>query len=324
MSARRWQLAVVTTGLTLLGVLGSDVTLAQAVGDNHERLPYHFDSIIGLGLLVYATLIALAINHVSPVVRSLGIALAAIGCLAVTGGIWALDLAGQFTEMRPPRFSIDPHKPVVMHALAIVFMIAGVALLFVAFRQARRSDKLVLELRNETGRYGRLSRFYHWTIAVLFLILVPMGVFTTMLPYDVEYRQAFYVVHKSVGLTVFLLAGARIVWLMLSPAPGLSPELRGWERLAARGAHFAMYFFLIAFPISGFVLGTSLGKLSHFFFWDLPLFWEPHDESLQAARLMHKIILPFAFYLVFLGHILGALKHQLVDKQQDSMRRMVT
>ena len=320
MNASGWQRLLIVVALcALLGDAG-----AQTVGDNHERLPWHLDSIIGLGLLAYAALIAVAINHVSPAVRALGIAFAAIGCLAVTGTIWALDLAGQFAEMRPPRFSIDPHKPIVMHILAAVFLVAGLSLLFVARRQSKRTDKLVLDKRNEPGRYGRLSRLYHWIIAVLFLLLVPMGVFTTMLPYDVEYRQAFYVIHKSVGLTVFALAGARVIWLMLSPGPGLSPELQGWERLAARTAHVAMYFFLVAFPISGFVLGTSLGKLSHFYFWDLPLLWEPHEASLAAARWMHKIILPFAFYLVFLGHILGAMKHQFVDKHESSFRRMVT
>lgn len=324
MIATRWQLSLASVGMILLGVLAADAAVAQTVGDNEERLPYHLDSIIALALLAYASIVAVAINHGRPNIRTLGITLAAVACLAVTGGIWVLDLAGQFAEMRPPRFSIDPHKPIVMHVLGFVFLIAGLALIFVARRQSNRTDELVLDRRNEPRRYGRLSRLYHWIIAVLFLLLVPMGVFTTMLPYDVEYRQAFYVIHKSVGLTVFALAGARVVWLMLSPGPGLSPKLKGWERLAARTAHFAMYFFLFAFPISGFVLGTSLGKLSHLYFWDLPLLWEPHEASLAAARWMHKIILPFAFYLVFLGHILGAMKHQFIDRHEESFRRMAT
>ena len=311
-------------GLAICTAFFSGSALAQTVGDNHARLPYHLDSIIAFGMLAFAVVVALTLNHRRPTVRVIGIALAAMGSLAVAAIIWWLDAAGQFAEMRPPRFSIDPHKPVVMHVMAAVFLIAGLILVLVAIRQTRRADQLVLSRRNEADRYGLVSRLYHWTIAILFLLLIPMGVFTTMLPYDVEYRQAFYVVHKSVGLTVFLLAGARVVWLMLSPAPPLSPHLRGWERLAAKVAHFGMYFFLFAFPISGFVLGTSLGKLSHFYFWDLPLFWGTDEPSLAAARWMHKIILPFAFYLVFLGHILGALKHQYVDNDKNSFRRMVT
>ncbi len=289
-----------------------------------ERLPFHLDSIIALGLFGYAVVVAVTINHSHAKARVFGIALGAAGCLSVAGGIVFLDLIGEFAELRPHRYSIDPFKPVIMRVLAAVFLLAGLCLALVAWRQKRRQDALVLPVRNEEARFGLLSRYFHWTIAILCILLVPMGVFATMLTYDVEYRLAYYVVHKSIGLTVVLLAIARIVWLMFSPAPALSPGLSRWERLAARVAHFSLYFFLFAFPISGFVLGTSLGKLSHFYFWDLPLLWGPDEESLALARLWHKLVLPFAFFLVLAGHILGALKHRFIDKDADSFRRMAT
>ena len=302
----------------------SVVTAAQTIGDNHERLPYQLDSVIALALVAYAAGVALLINHRRPRLRVVGIAMAAFGCFAITASILGLDLGGQFAEMRPPRYSVDPFKPWMMRGLGALFLLAGVVLVFAARRQSGRTDQLVLAGRNETSRYGRVARFFHWTIAGLFLLLVPMGVFTTMLPYDVEYRQAFYVVHKSIGLTVFLLATARVVWLWLSPRPALAPGLHGWERFIAHCTHYAFYFFLFVFPISGFVLGTSLGKLSHFYAWDFPLFWAPDEESLSAARLLHKIVLPLAFYVAILGHVLGAAKHQYLDGHSDSFRRMVT
>ena len=302
--------------------------MAQAttpgIGDNHERLPFHLDSIIALGLVVFAIVVALMLNHRSPRFRVYGIALAGAGCFAVAGGILALDFNGQFAEMRPHRYAIDPFKPVVMRVLAAAFMQFGVLLSVLAHRQSRRTDELTIGTHNEPNRFGMVSRLYHWTIAILILLLVPMGVFTTMIPYDVEYRQIFYVIHKSIGLTVFLLAAARLGWLTMTPGPDLSSHLAPWERVAARGAHWVFYFLMFAFPISGFVLGTSLGKLSHFYIWDFPLFWGPDEASLSAARLMHKIFLPLTLLLVLLGHVLGATKHRYVDGQEDSFRRMVT
>lgn len=311
-------------GWSSFGQLVHAQTAIPAIGDNHERLPFHLDSLFALGLVAFAVLVALTMNHRRAAIRTLGLALVALACVCVAGGIFALDWAGQFAEMRPPRYAVDPLKPVVMRVLAFLFLSAGAVLGIVASQQARRRDDLILERRNDTQRYGRVSRFYHWTIAILFLLLVPMGIFTTMIPYDIEYRQVFYVVHKSIGLTVLLLALARVAWLMLTPAPELPAEVMGWERVAARFAHYAFYFFLFAFPVSGFVLGTSLGKLSHFYIWDFPLFWGPDEASLSAARLMHKIILPAAFYLVFVGHVLGAVKHQYLDRRDDYLRRMAT
>jgi cytochrome b561 len=316
--------AWILLALTCFGDLANAQTSVPGIADNDERLPYHVDSIVAIGLLCYALVVAIMLNHSRPRSRVIGIALAAGGCVGVAAGIWALDLTGQFAELRPPRFAIDPSKPIVMRVLAGAFLVAGAALAIAAYWQSRRTDQLLLPRRNESARFGKISRYYHWTIAILFVLLVPMGTFTTMIPYDVEYRQVYYVIHKSLGLTVFLLAGARVAWLMTSPAPKVSPRLKDWERVMARGAHIALYVFLFAFPISGFVLSTSLGKLSHFYFWDLPMFWGPDEASLAVARLIHKIILPFTFYLVFLAHILGAMKHQYVDKQDDSFRRMVT
>ncbi len=316
----RWLGAAASLGALAVPVTG----FAQAIGDNHARLPFHLDSAISLGLVGYAVVVAVMLNHRVAGFRVAGILAAAFGCLAVAAAIVGLDLGGQFAEMRPPRYSIDPFKPILMRFLAVTFLLAAVVLLLVAQRQSQRSDQLVLAARNEPVRYGYVSRLFHWTIAILFLLLVPMGVFTTMLPYDVGYRQAFYVIHKSVGLTVFLLAAARLVWVLLSPRPPLAAGLKGWERLFAHSAHYAFYLFLFVFPISGYVLGTSLGKLSHFYFWDLPMLWGPGEESLSAARLMHKLVLPFAFYFLFLGHVLGAAKHQYVDGHNDSFRRMVT
>ena len=309
-------------------VLMSDIGLAQVttpgIGDNDERLPYHLDSLMALGLVGFAVAVALMLNHRSPRIRVFGIALAGVGCFAVAGGIWTLDVNGQFAELRPPRFAIDPFKPVVMRLLAGAFLLTGLLLSALAIRQSRRTDELIIENRNEPTRFGRVSRLYHWTIAILILLLVPMGVFTTMIPYDVEYRQIYYVIHKSIGVTVFLLAGARLAWLMFTPAPGLSSHLSLWERIAARSAHWAFYLLMFAFPISGFVLGTSLGKLSHFYFWDFPLFWGPDEPSLSMARLMHKIFLPLTLMLVLLAHVLGSVKHRYVDRQEDSFRRMIT
>ena len=313
---------------SVAAVLSSSDAVAAAqtpsIGDNDERLPYHLDSLMALGLVAFAAAVALAMNHRKPGMRVFGIGAAALGCVAVAAGIFGLDMAGQYAELRPPRFAIDPHKPIVMRVLAVVFLLSGLLLGRIAYRQLSREDELRLARRNDSGRFGRVSRFYHWTIVVLILLLIPMGVFTTMIPYDIEYRQAFYVVHKSVGLTVLLLAIARIIWLAMNPPPPFSAELAGWERGLARGAHYAFYFFLFAFPISGFVLGTSLGKLSHFYLWDFPLFWGPDEASLSAARWMHKIVLPFALYFVLMGHVLGAVKHQYADGQADAFRRMVT
>ena len=304
--------------------IGSVHPTLGEIGTNDERLPLHLDSIISLGVVIYAILVAYWMNHTRPGMRVMGVFAAALGCLAAAAGIIGLDIAGEFTNVREPLLPLDGSKPILMRTLAGIFGFAGLFLIMVGIGQRKRTDNLSLPVRNQAERFGKRSRAFHWIIAVLFLLLIPMGIFTTMIPFDEEFRNAFYVIHKSLGFTVMILAIGRIAWLIISPPPKLDSRLNGWEKFLAHGAHYMLYLFLFAFPISGFLLSTWAGKLSHFYFWDTPLLWAPDENMLKLPAMIHKLVLPYLFYLAFLGHVIGALKHQFIDKHTDTFKRMVT
>lgn len=334
---RKWTRRI-CIGLSLIAVaalpaLGQETTVVDGVeihpvfgpiGVNDHRMPFHLDSIIALGLLAYSLIVAVMMNHARPGMRVAGIWGAAIGCLAIAASVIWLQSIGALDKTAPALLPTDKLDATLMGALAGIFAVGGVVLAVVAIGQSKRSDVLTLGNSNEPARYGRRARYFHWTIAILFILLIPMGIFTSMIPKDQEYHQAYYVIHKSLGLTVLMLAVARVAWLITNPAPKLDSSLSWWEKILAHGAHYALYFFLFAFPISGLLLGTYAGKLSHFYFWDLPLFLEPSTDAVKLPGFLHKVALPYLFYLVFLGHIVGALKHQFIDKHKDAFRRMVT
>ena len=330
---RRICIGLPIVAVAALPAFGQETTVVEGVeihpvfgpiGVNDHRMPFHLDSIIALGLLAYSLVIAVLMNHARPGMRAAGIWGAAIGSLAIAASIIWLQAVGAFDRTAPVIVPFDKLDATFMRVMAGLFAMGGIALVLVAVGQSKRSDVLTLGTRNETARYGRRARYFHWVIAILFILLIPMGIFTSMIPKDLEYHQAFYVIHKSLGFTVLILAVARVAWLIANPAPKLDTSLSWWEKILAHGAHYALYFFLFAFPISGFWLGTFAGKLSHFYFWDLPLIVGPSTDAVKLPGFLHKVALPYLFYLVFLGHIAGALKHQFLDKHKDAFRRMVT
>ena len=330
---RRLCIGLPLIAVAALPAFGQETTIVDGVeihpvfgpiGVNDHRMPFHVDSIIALGLLAYSLIIAVLMNHSRPTIRVAGIWGAAVGCLAVAVSIIWLDAVGAFDRTAPVIIPADHLDATFMRVMAGLFAVGGVVLALVAMGQAKRTDVLTLGTQNEPARYGRRSRYFHWVIAILFILLIPMGIFTSMIPKDLEYHQAFYVIHKSLGLTVLILAVMRVAWLITNPAPKLDSSLSWWEKFLAHGAHYSLYFFLFAFPISGFWLGTFAGKFSHFYFWDLPLIVAPDVDAVKLPGFLHKVALPYLFYLVFLGHIAGALKHQFIDKHKDAFRRMVT
>ncbi|MEM6545093.1 MAG: cytochrome b [Pseudomonadota bacterium] len=291
---------------------------------NDHRLPYHLDSWIALGMLLAALLIAWGLSQKSSAARSLATATAATLCALTTGWFLLIASTGIFENPRPPLFPTDAIKPTVLLVQAAVTFVAAVFLCWAAVKQRQRLSADQGELRNSQSSYGTISRSLHWTTAVLFLLLIPMGVFTSMIPEDVEWRQGYYVVHKTLGFVVLFLLILRLFWHFASPKPKLDEQLTNWERRSAKSVHFLLYVFMIAFPITGFVMSTFGGKLSHIFIWDLPLFWETDLEAIKPWGLLHKLVLPYLFYLIIIAHVFGVLKHHFWDGHRESIRRMIS
>ncbi|MEQ8745348.1 cytochrome b [Pyruvatibacter sp.] len=298
--------------------------LKDGIGTNTERMPHHEGSWVALGIIVSSVLVAGALNAARPTVRSIGVVLAALGCLAVTSWfVWAYG-TGFVSDPRPHVVPTDGAKPTLLWLQAAAGLAAGIILLLVASAQMKRTDKLALPDTNTPDTYGRVSRYLHWAIAVMFLSLVPMGIFMSMVPDDTSFRPGYYVAHKTIGLIILALALARLGWHFYAPRPHLDASLKPWERRSAHSAHVLLYVLMIGFPVTGFVMSTYAGKLSHFFIWDTPLFWAPSEEAIVIWGLLHKIVLPYVFFLVIGAHVLGALKHQFIDGHKGAFRRMAT
>lgn len=313
-----------TVGLLLsVVVLAAPEVVASEAGDG-GRLAYHLDSWIALLMIVVAVGIAVMVNAAAPGTRTWGTVLAAGACFAAVLWFAALLPTGILDEPKETAFPTDPLKPGLLWILTFVTLAGGVLLSWAVARQRRRSDQLALERRNDDERFGLVSRTLHWTMAILFLAMIPMGIFMSIIPEDVAYRQGYYVVHKTIGIVLMLLALARLIWHWVTPTPPLEKSLRTWEKVLAKTVHYGLYFLMIALPVTGGVMSTYAGKSSHFFFWDLPPLWGEDLEAVRPWGLFHKLVLPYLFFLVFAGHLLGALKHHFLDKHADGIHRIAS
>jgi cytochrome b561 len=231
--------------------------------------------------------------------------------------------SGVLEDPKPNQTPLDSAKPSLLWIQSVTALLTGLFLLYVANRQRLNSSVLVLTAKNEVNRYGRVSRMLHWTIAILFIALIPMGIFTSMIPEDADYRNAYYVVHKSIGVTIFLLVLVRLVWNKLSRRPSLDNALTTREEKLAHRAHNTLYFMMLAIPITGFMMTSYHGYETYFFFWEIQPLWEESDIY-QVWGGFHKYLLPYLLYIVLGAHILGALKHQFIDKHPNAFKRMVS
>ena len=279
---------------------------------------------VSMGIVFLSVLTSWALNYSASRVRVFGTILAALGCLLLAAWFFFFIInSGILENPKPNQTPLDSAKPSLLWIQSITALLTGLFLLYVASRQRKNTSVLALTAKNESNRYGKVSRMLHWTIAILFISLIPMGIFASMIPEDTEYRNAYYVVHKTIGVTVFLLVIVRLIWNRLSRRPSLDNALTSREEKLAHRAHNTLYFMMLAIPVTGFMMTSYHGYETYFFFWEMQPLWE-QSEIYQVWGGFHKYLLPYLLYIVLGAHILGALKHQFIDKHANAFKRMVS
>jgi cytochrome b561 len=304
--------------------MADSINLAAGASGETQRIEGHLDSLAALVILVSAMIVAGLLNAKAAKARALGTATAAILCAAVAGWFFLFVVTtGILENPKPNQTPLDSAKPALLLGQALIAAVAAAWLALLAYRQQRDSKVLLLGRENEADRYGQVSRFLHWTIAILFIALIPMGIFASIIPEGTSYRNAYYVVHKTIGVVVIGLVFVRLVWNRLSPRPALDAALKPTERKLAKFAHGALYVAMVAVPITGFVMTSFHGYPTFFFAWEFGPFWASSDSATIAWGSFHKYLLPTLVYLILGAHIAGALKHRFIDGHKQAFRRIV-
>ena len=172
-------------------------------------------------------------------------------------------------------------------------------------------------------RYTRTAIILHWLVAlgiVINLILV------WTVDYAPDDRQRSMIdLHKSIGITVFGLALLRILWRYSHRPPELPAAFARWEQLAAKLVHIGLYGVMIGLPVSGWLHDSAWKAAAEH---PLELFqaipfpragWVMATEPVAREQL-HKLygsiheLLGTVLYVLLGLHIVGALKHQIIDR----------
>lgn len=315
---------VFCSSTTLLVMLTSPTIIAAIAGEPTPAgfLP-HFESLITLAIVVFAGIIAWLLNHSSAKLRAIGTYFSALACIAIVIWFYFALQTGVLDNPKPHQVPMDAAKPVLMWIQISVFLIAGLTLFVVAFKLSKSQETLTLTARNEANRYGQVSRMLHWITAILFIFLIPTGIFSSMIPEDAWYRTEYSIVHKTIGFIVFGLFIARIIWNKKSKRPDLDSTLKPKERKMAHIAHNTLYLLLLFIPITGYIMTSLHGYSSWFFIWEIEPFWS-ESPAYQFWGFFHKYLLQYLVYIILGGHILGALKHHFIDKHTKALKRMVS
>jgi len=180
------------------------------------------------------------------------------------------------------------------------------------------------------ARYSTVSIILHWLIAALL-------VWAVALAWQAEDLEGLAKVvplglHKPLGITILLLTLVRIGMRFVTPAPPMGEHLKPWEVKLAKSVYGLFYLLLLVLPLSGWAMVSASKLIAVYpidmfglFHWPAigALSQLPADQMKDAHETLetvHKLIAKVIIYGLIPLHVLGALKHQFLDKDNELAR----
>ncbi|WP_086931858.1 cytochrome b [Agarilytica rhodophyticola] len=166
----------------------------------------------------------------------------------------------------------------------------------------------------------------HWLVAMAMLGLVGLGW------YMAEFKQyQYYHLHKSIGLLVIVLVLARVGWRIRKGWPEHVVNYSASEVLLSKIVHWVLLLSTLLMPIWGMLYSGGSGH--GFGIFGLEIFPSNHSHEDPS------VIIPLSEFWSNLGHvahryngyifisaialhIIGALKHHIIDKDF-TLKRML-
>ena len=195
---------------------------------------------------------------------------------------------------------------------------------------------------NNLTSYTKTAKILHWLIAILifgmfalgwFMADIPkeapkqmvfdlfdLGIFNWPVTEEISPRSFYFNLHKSFGVTIFALIIIRIFWRLSHTPPALLSSYKALERKLASGAHRLLYVLMIVLPLTGVIMAVYSK-------YGIKWFGMPFISGLDnnPMRLIFKEaheLIGITLLAIIIIHILGALKHKFIDKDQTLSRML--
>ena len=196
-------------------------------------------------------------------------------------------------------------------------------------------------MKQTPSRYTKTAIVLHWLIAIFIALMFVLGWFMAELPkeapkqlaYDIfdlgvytwqlaeeaSPRTFYFNLHKSLGLSVLALIVLRVLWRITHTPPAALSSYKAIEKKVATATHHSLYLLMLAVPVTGLIMAINSKYGVKWFGIDViaGLDNKPVRDFFECTHEFVGIVL-----LVLIGiHLLGALKHKFIDKD-DTMSRM--
>lgn len=161
-----------------------------------------------------------------------------------------------------------------------------------------------------TRRYSAIAAFWHWLSVVLIVGQFYTGyVFHQIYERGTPERGEMFMLHKTMGVLILLVALLRVATRLVKPAPALPPSLSDGHRTLAKLSHYAIYAFILVVPLTGLAAISADGGTTELLFgihW--PVIPGVSEALSDLMGEVHEKIV-WAFVVLLAVHVYAGLYH---------------
>jgi len=170
-------------------------------------------------------------------------------------------------------------------------------------------------------RFGCVARFFHWTIAFLFLFQFGIAIIMGKLGKEEAYRETFFMLHKSVGITILFLVIFRLLWRKATSLPDWPGTMTECDKKLFSFTERGLYLMMFLMPLSGYVMTMAEEEGFKFFgLFGMPDLVGKSEVFEEIGEYLHTIM-GFVILGLVGSHITLVLR-QHINFKDDFFGRM--
>ena len=159
--------------------------------------------------------------------------------------------------------------------------------------------------------YGTVARLFHWGMAALVLVQIPVGIAMTSEGFP-SIGDALFILHKGMGSILLAIVAARILWRLTHPAPPFMAHMPLLQRQVAAATHRLLYVLLVVMPVSGYLRTVADGfPIELLDVLGIPPLINDAPETARVMLVVHK----FSAYILtalITAHLAGTAHQALI------------
>lgn len=164
--------------------------------------------------------------------------------------------------------------------------------------------------KNTTHEFGAVAKFLHWVMGFTIIGMLAFGFIMTSMPPGPVKWNFYYMIHKSIGVTLLVLLLIRLFWRWINPTPMLT--VAGFMAIIARLSVYVLYFAMLTMTLSGYIMSEAANHPIQFFnLFTIPTL-VPLNRDLAMVAVEIHYYAAFATIGIVCAHILAALYHHFV------------